>query len=360
MGFSSTPKFVPSTKKEIRNYGKGAVEKEKKRLEERKFRLESLEKRFRIQIEKCAEGNATLGKLLADKPSKTVRKNAKAFLVRYFTLLADKRLRQLQARKIDPKSTFMWDVKAPKLDLLQQGQFVIEVQASWCVFNWDDMTELLNIVIGKKKHGLPELTTVTEFVKRAMLQILGASPTKTSFSLSSPEATFELWEPLRKKYMGKKQKLIEAIEAIDETPVKKKKKRTAITESAEFAEHDRDQKKLKKIKKLDEAPAEIPTKKKKRVSGSEEVSEKPKKKEKLNGHDESDSKRLPNLKDDSVLKTKGKHEYRKGMGQVWSLLTKEGITAKKFFGLAAKKKMDPVRTRIYLATMRRSGSVTVS
>lgn len=340
-------KFKPSTKKEQAEYAERAKIKEKTKSETEKkikeeYAIEKIDKRFRVQIEKCAENNKSLRLLLANKHSKVVAKNGNAFLIRYFVFLATKKRTQEIALEKDPKIRLSWPIVVPELNTDQSRQFCYEVEGTWCAFAWDDFNELLEIAIGKP-HKLPELSTVAELTKRAMRQVLGTTFDKSGFSLRSPKDTLQLWEPLRKKYMGKKQKLIEQIEAIDE-PINKKKKR-----AAEIADLDEDEvPKSKKVKQL-----------KKELDG------KASKKEKLNGKAPKEEKkerapRQANLKDENKLKPMDGYDYTKGMGEVFALLPKKGITVAQFFKDAKKKKMDLVRTRIYLSTMRRDGAVTVS
>lgn len=321
-------------------YSKRARQKEKAKV---KFKLENLEDRFRIQIEKCAENSLTLRKLLDNRPSKIVKKNGQAFLKRYLRLIKEKISRQRYFLKENPKVTLMWKAAVPVLDIGQPGQFCYDVQGTWCLFNWDELSELLLIATGKRKHGLPELTTVTEMVTRAMWQIVGAEKTKIGFSLSSPKATLKLWEPLRKEIMSKKsKKLRDRIEAIDEP----KKKKTVYDEA-----HDKyvgTKKKTKKAAAIEDlGDDEVPKKKKleKELNGKPSKSEKP--------------KRQPNLKDENRLKPVGEHDYTKGMGEVWALLPKKGILVPDFFKAAKKAKLDALRTRQYLSIMRREGAVQV-
>lgn len=339
MGFNNAKSFKPSTPKEVRQYGRNARKAEKEKKAEKQFRIESLEKRFRIQIKKCADSNASLRKLLEGKQSRVVEKNKEKFLHRYFSQLATQRKHQQEVLAKDPKARLLWQIKVPKLDISQPGQFCYQVEGTWCMFDWDGLSALLMIAIGKG-HRLPELTTVQELVKRAMRQILGFTKVKGGFSLRSPEDTFKLWEPLRKKYMSKKsKKLRERIEAIDEKP-RKKKPRVEVVEVEE----------------------EIPQKKKKKLRSTETTVDVPKKmkKSKLNGKEVKErAKRAANLKDDNRLKPVGDHQYRKGMGEVWALLPKKGIVVSDFFKAAKKARLDPLRTRQYLSIMRREGSIEV-
>lgn len=326
MSFGKPKEFKPSTRKELKAYSRRAKEKEKTSAP--KVKREDLEKRFRKQI--IAKGsNKTLLRLLEGRPSKVIKANGETFLRRYFERLRfHKKLREKELAR-DPKKIQYASVQAPVMDLIQPGAFCYAVEGSWANFSWDDMSSMLIAAIGKG-HRLPEYTTTAELTKRAMRQILGFVETKSGFSLASPKATAKLWEPLRKEIMSKKsKKLREQIEAIDEPKkLKKKKKRVEVVELEE----------------------EVPQKK-------------AKKKDKLNGKRQKEesprTKRATNLKDDNRLKPVGDHSYSRGMGEVWGLLPRKGILVADFFKAAKKKKMDELRTRQYLAIMRRQGSVSV-
>lgn len=332
MSFLKPKKFVPSTNKELREYSRRAREKEKQKPV--KITQADLEKRYRIQVKKCANNNASLLRILAGKPSKVVKRNREAFLKMYFERLRYHKGLHEEALAKNPKITFYTKVDAPVLDRSQPGQFCYEVEGAWGNFNWDDMGALLIVATGKHRR-LPEFTTTAELTKRAMRQILGFVETKSGFTLASPKATFKLWEPLRKEIMGKKskKKLREQIEAIDEKPRKKKR--------------------VEAVEDLDED--EVP-KKKKSKELKKELAGKTSKKEKLNGHKRA---RAPNLKDDDRLKPVGTPEYTKGMGEVWELIPRKGITAADFFKAAKKARLDALRTRQYLSIMRREGTVVV-
>lgn len=317
MTFGKSQPFKPSTRKQLKKYASRAKQKEK---EKPKAKLDSPQERLLKQVRLCK--NTSMLKLAKGLPSKLVKKNGAKFLEYYFELLAAKDRVQRRALKKEPKKRLMWRVVAPVIDVSQPGQFCYDLEGTWCVYGWEDISELLGIAVGTGKCP-PELSPMTELVKRAMRQVLGIVSDKRGFSLSSPKHTLKLWEPLRKKYMGKKQKLREQIEAIDETPKKKKKRKDIAAREAST-----EPKKLKK-----------------------ELNGKPAKSER--------AARAKNLKPDDRLKPSGERDYKKGMGEVWELLPKKGITVTDFFKAAKKKRLDPVRTRMYLAVMRRDGAVEV-
>ncbi len=342
MGFSKQKGASSKAPAEIVDYAERAKLKEKER-ERKKFEIQDLEARFRTQVEKCAANNKTLKRLLAGKHSKVVERNSQAFLKRYTEMLSQKKCSQLHHLKENPKAKVMWVIKFPNLDLNQPGQFVYDVEGAWCVFAWDDLSDLLKIAIGGE-HKLPERTTLAELVKRAMLQCIGAG--LKTYSLANPKATFKIWEPLRKMYMSKKQELRKLIESIDEEPGKAKKE--------------------KKVKKLKEAAPEPGSRVKKKnklgrvYAKGQKVGLPDKVKTSKREKTEAEPRKYAkHLRDDNVLKAGEDPGYSAGMAEVFSLIPKTGIKVSEFNKLVKKKKMDHQRTRIYLAKMRRENSVTV-
>lgn len=336
MGFDRTTNFKPSTKKQLKRYTRKAKEKEK--FKPKKVAAEDLHKRMLAQVKDVA-----FKKLLLGKPSKTVAARGSQFLNKYFKLLLDKRETQAKALILEPKSKFMTPVRVPKLDVTQGGQFCYEVEGLWHAFSWHDLQELFMVLLNKPSM-VSEPSTAAELAKRALRQVLGVVSTKTGFDLVSPKATLKIWEPLRSDLVKKFKKFSKELPEATDKPKGKKSKRIEVVEAEEEIPTKPKRSKKEKIKKA--------------TKSERSDAAKPSKKEKLNNRSEKPG-RLPNLTDKNVLKLAGKKKYKKGMGEVQALIPENGISVRKFYERADKKKLDVKRTQIYLSVMRRAGDVTV-
>lgn len=317
MSFAKPKDFKPSTKKQLKRYARRAREKET--MKPKKIERESSMAHMLKQVNFKAFRN-----LLKIGFSSTVQKRTGSLLSAYSAKLIEKHRNQSAMLAKDPKSKFLTPIKVPELDPSQSKQFCYELEGLWAAFGFEDNLELLKTAIGKEAK-ISEPTTAAELAKRALRQVLGIVYSKKGFDLANPKATLKIWEPLRSETMKKMKKAAKNIN-------------------------------------LDSSDAESPKLSKKKERRKMVAVEEPKPKKKLNAKPEKENgkrSRLPNLADDNVLKPKKGHSYKKGMGEVFGLIPKEGITVKKFYSLAAKKKMDAQRTQIYLSVMRRNGTVTV-
>lgn len=360
MSFTDLKKFKPSTRKQLKRYHRRAMKKDAAKGVTKEQVTEAFEndRKRALKIIRASKGRASLLKLFKQERSKAVREN-RVKLMRFFcgrmlealrSQLEHSELLKSQGRK---QSFFSYPVHYPDLHPGQINQFAYDLWGSMALFGIDHLDEFLSIAVGKTVK-ISDVTITRALAGEALLQACGlVRISNHEFKMSSPSRIKKLWLRFRRKYTVGSKKLFNKSKKTknEDSEVKKGKKWLDKTSEPESEDEGADVEKKTK-KKLKEKPS--------KKDRTEKKSKKEKRKEKKTAREEKPEKkrtRLPNINDETMLRSTGVGEYQRTLGKIYDLIPKKWTSLKAINKLAKKEGHDLKLVRQYISIFRKGETV---